>query len=1084
MPIVARAHAIRALGTALLAAVCATTWARTARALDPAKSPEQYVAKVWRQSDDGLPQNFVASIAQTQDGYLWMATQEGLVRFDGARFVVLTTRDVPELETNDVDALLADRAGGLWIATRGGGLTRYVNGAWRTFRATDGLAHDVVLSLLEARDGSIWIGTRGGGISRWSKGRFTNYDEKDGLPSRIVWALAEARDGSILAGTDAGLARWDGGRFASFTAGLSDPSVRALLADPDGGVWLGTRHGLDRWQGGAIERLSTLEGLDDAIYALTRDRDGNVWIGGDTGLRRVSRAEHAPGTPTPIGTVTSLAGDELHRYERVRALREDTEGNLWVGMEARGLLRLQDGKVTTFGSSMLWSVFEDAQGALWLGGGSDLFAVRGDTFASVDDPGHLASHGILSMTNARDGGLFIGTDSGGLLSLQGGRLARAPGQAALDVVIRAVLTDSRGALWVGFNDGLARLADGVFTRFGATDGVPPVAVNAIVEGPPGTLWFGMDSGVLRFADGKFTLRDARGGASDAPVQALFVDGDEMWAGTYGAGLELLHDGDRVGRVTTKNGLFNDVAYAIVDDGLGELWITCNQGIFHAKRSDLLAVARGQRESLVSPSLGISDGMRSSECNSGVPGGVRARDGRLWFPTSAGAVRVDPRHMRKNGVVPPVRIEEMQVNRARVARDGAHVLAPDSKDFAFAYTALSFTAPERVAFKYMLDGFDKDWVDAGSRRVAYYTNLAPGRYRFRVVAANDDGVWNDEGASVDFTLEPHLWQTTWFYAACALGLMFAGAGTVRLRLHGLRVRARELEKKVDERTQQLARANDELQGAFKALAEKDARLHEDLLQAQAFQQRILPKLPSGGPLRIRALYRPADLVGGDVYDVCEVADGHYRVFVADTTGHGVQASLRTMVLKTEYDRLKLASEGPAHVLADLNRKIATVYPGLEMRCSACCVDVIADANGGARVRYANAAHPPLLRVTRGRVEEVYAPGTFLGIVSDAVFVEKQVYLEDGDLLVAYTDGVCEQEDAGGRAFGVERMEELLAKEGRDANAAIEALDGAVTTYAAGRPLDDDVAIVCIECAADRTSRILLGDLDALKKGVAR
>jgi sigma-B regulation protein RsbU (phosphoserine phosphatase) len=279
--------------------------------------------------------------------------------------------------------------------------------------------------------------------------------------------------------------------------------------------------------------------------------------------------------------------------------------------------------------------------------------------------------------------------------------------------------------------------------------------------------------------------------------------------------------------------------------------------------------------------------------------------------------------------------------------------------------------------------------------------------------------------------------------------------------------------VEERTVALAKANEEVKTAFEALAEKDARLHEDLLQAQAFQQRILPKMPLGETVRFSALYKPADMVGGDIYDVCELAPSpgegdsaksarRFRVFVADTTGHGVQASLRTMVLKTEYDRVKLAHDRPSEVLAELNRKIARVYPGLEMRCSACCFDVETSDGGDAVVHYANAAHPPLLRVSAGKVDEIYAGGTFIGIIDDVEFRETMIVLHEGDLLLAYTDGLCEQEDGSGKAFGLERMEELLSRPKLHAAEAVKTLDDEVGTFAGGRALDDDILLVCIEC----------------------
>ena len=1046
------------------AALALSLWASEARALDTAKSPSQYVTHLWQQSDDGLPQNYVPSIAQTIDGYLWLATQEGIVRFDGARFIVFSSGTTPEIGTNDIGALAADAKGGLWIGTRGRGLARYADGVFKRYTTKDGLASDIVLSVLQARDGTIWAGTRGG-VSAFKDGRFTTLRAKDGLAADTVTALAEAADGAIWFGTDGGGAsRYEAGRFTTIKNGLSDASVSALHADPDGTIWIGTLGGLDRWQAGALARVP----VSGTVHALLRDAQGNLWIASQEGLRRLSPGTESSGdgAATPFGTLTKLDGDGVHRFDAA-SLLEDREGNVWGGMSSIGLLQLQDGKVTTFGSDFIWTTFLDAHGTLWLGGDPGVYTLEGDRLELV--PG-AASASVIGMTQGRGDSIWFGTTAHGLYSYDHGKLTgfgNVSSQA--EGGIRSLYTDSRGVFWFGTNLGLDRQDGAKTSHFGAADGIPEGSVSAFAEAGDGSMWIGMSSGgVLHMKDEKLTLVGTKDGLSGESVEALHVDGDDVWIGTYGGGLVLLRGG-KLGRVTTKNGLFNDVVFTIIDDQLGNLWMSCNRGIFHASKADLVAVATGARDTLSSVSFGKSDGMKSSECNSGSPGGARTRDGLLWFPTAVGAVRIDPAHIRKNRVVPPVRIEEMRVDRAPVELRALGDLAAGSRDFEVVYTALSFTASDRVRFKYRLQGFDKDWVDAGARRVAYYTNLTPGRYAFDVKAANDDGVWNETGASLSFTLLPHFYQTLWFRLACALALVMVGAGSVRARLLALRKRAEDLEAKVEQRTLELAKASAKLEGAFRALAEKDERLHEDLLQAKAFQERILPRLPSGGAVRFRAVYRPADLVGGDVYDVCELKEGHFRVFLADTTGHGVQASLRTMVLKTEYDRIKLNVEGPGQALAELNKKLVTVYPDLAMRCSACCFDVIIDEEG-ARVRYANAAHPPLLRVSDGEVDEIYASATFLGVVADATFAEKEERLAPADRLLAYTDGICEQEDKGGRAFGLERMEELLASRLRSAEEIVRDLDDALTKFVEGRPLDDDVVLLCIECAGERRSMV--------------
>jgi ligand-binding sensor domain-containing protein/serine phosphatase RsbU (regulator of sigma subunit) len=1065
---------------ALLLAFSVIAATRDARALDPGKSLSQYVAAEWTQTEDGLPQNLVAAIAQTPDGYLWLATQEGLVRFDGARFVVYSMSNTPGLMGNDVASLLVDRAGALWIGIRGSGVARMKDGRFTSFQAKDGLAHDFVSTLYQDPGdprGVVWVGTRGGGLSAIDGAKITTYRVADGLPSDVIWATTGDGEGGIWIGTDEGLARFHGGRFTTLGVrdGLARPVVQALYRDPRGVLWIGTKGGgLNRLENGVFSVIGAKDGLrNDTILAIAPDRDGNLWLGTDGG---------GPYRYTN-GKLASFAPTASVGHNVIRAFYEDREGSIWAGMEASGLLRLTDGKVTNFGveqglpGDYAWATYEDPSGALWVGTklGLGYYGSGGFTHVTVapgkDGKGDaLTDPSILALTASHAGGLWIGTDGRGVGLYRDGTFTVWDVKRGLPSdMVRALYEEPDGTLWLGtYANGLTRFRDGKFTTFASESGLPNSVVTAFEPAADGGLWIGTDGGgLVLMKDGHFTRWTVSEGLSNDIVQALYVDGDKnLWIGTYGGGLDLLRNG-KITRFSTKEGLVNDVAYQIVDDGTS-LWMTCNKGVHRVARRELLEMADGKRTTLNGVGLGTLDGMRSSECNSGSPAGARTRDGRLWFPTMKGVAMVDPSHMHRNELPPPVRIEELEVDRTPRDLTVTPELAADSKNFMFRYTALSLRTPEKVRFKYRLEGFDKDWVEAGGRRIAYYTNLAPGHYRFHVIAANDDGVWNEEGAACALYLVPHFYQTIPFYIACGVLVLVVGTGGASLRVRRLRVHARTLERKVNERTLELARANSELKTTFEALAEKDARLHEDLLQARAFQQRILPRMPTSAQLGFSAIYEPAALVGGDVYDVCEVAPGRFRIFVADTTGHGVQASLRTMVLKTEYDRIKLAHDAPGAALSELNRKIATVYPGLEMRCSACCFDVV-PGDAGARVMYANAAHPPLLHVTPGSATEVYARGTFLGIVDDVTFHETTLDLADGDLLLAYTDGIYEQEDAKGTPFGLERLQALLVSavaRGLDAAAAIASIDAAVRAFAGERARDDDILVVSVECLKRR------------------
>src|SRR5262249_18473558 len=333
--------------------------------------------------------------------------------------------------------------------------------------------------------------------------------------------------------------------------------------------------------------------------------------------------------------------------------------------------------------------------------------------------------------------------------------------------------------------------DDRFQVYGPREGLKDTTVLAIREDGRGDLWLGTEGGGLyRFSEGRFQAFTTRDGLSDDTILSLYEDADGcLWIGTDGGGLNRYRDG-KFTRVTRRQGLFDDVQYAILEDGRGDLWMSCSRGIFRTRRSELEDVADGRRRSVTSTAFGRADGMRSAECSGFTqPAAWKSKDGRLWFPTIDGAVVIDPDRIRSNGEPPPVVIEEATVDHRALASGKDGLRAPPGRgDLEIHYTGLSFIDPERVQFRYKLEGFDLDWIDAGSRRVAYYTNIPPGSYQFRVIACNNDGVWNQTGAGLEFTLTPHFYQTRWFYTlgGIALALAVFGAGRVR----AARAKARE------------------------------------------------------------------------------------------------------------------------------------------------------------------------------------------------------------------------------------------------------------------------------------------------------
>ena len=378
--------------------------------------------------------------------------------------------------------------------------------------------------------------------------------------------------------------------------------------------------------------------------------------------------------------------------------------------------------------------------------------------------------------------------------------------------------DRAGTLWVGtLGNGIARLADGRWSTLTTHDGLPNDNVRTVVEAQDGAFWIGTDGGLAHYTEGAFHKYGVADGLTSDAIYSVLLDPDGvLWVSTLGGGLHRFENG-RFTAFTTQQGLFDSVVFQILDDGSGNLWMSSNRGVYRVSKTDLDAVARHRLSAVPWRLFGTADGMESSECNGGnQPAGIRIRDGRLWFATLKGAVAVDPDHVLTNTVPPPVQLEEVIVDKRQLDPNRDARLMPGPGALEFHYAGLSFLAPQRVHFRYRLEGFDKEWVDAGTRRAAYYTNTPPGTYRFHVIACNNDGVWNEKGATFGFTLTPHLYETRWFYSICVAALLFLATGVYRLRVRGLTRRKADLVRLVGERTRQLEEANQRLEQANRAL----------------------------------------------------------------------------------------------------------------------------------------------------------------------------------------------------------------------------------------------------------------------------
>jgi ligand-binding sensor domain-containing protein/signal transduction histidine kinase len=761
-------------------------WSEIAFALDPGKDLSQLSHEVWL-TENGLPQNTVHSLAQTADGYLWIGTEEGLARFDGVRFTVFDERNTPQLKSNYIKALLADRHGSLWIGTAEG-LLRLLDGKFTEFTTNDGLPSNTIQAIYEDHKGDLWVATATG-LGLLKGGAVTTFTTKERLISGSIQALFEDAEGTLWICTPYGLGQLKNGKFTNYTVrdGLGSNSVRSIQQDKSGRLWFATLSGLTSFAGGHFTNYTAQDGLpSDRIIALSADQDGSLLIGTANGLSRF-KDNHFSGFTAADSLATST----------ILSLLQDREGNLWIGTETGGVSLLKDTKFTTFTtrngllSNLAKAIYEDHAGNIWIGtDGGGLGLLKDGRFTNFSTNDGLAGNAVLALYEDDGGTLWAGTPDG-LSSFRDGRFVTYTSAGELaNGVIRSIGGDHNGSLWVGTRGGLTRLRDGLSKTYTEADGLPNDFISAILSDSKGDVWVGTLGGLSRLRGEEFTTLTTRDGLSSDVITSLYEDADStLWIGTNGGGLNRLKDG-RITAYTTRQGLFDDAVYSILEDGHTNLWLSCRQGIFRINKKELDDFATGKTRSISQVVYGTADGMMTRECSGGgSPAGWKSRDGRLWFSTIRGVAMIDPERIEINQLPPPVVIEQIRIDDQSITPSERIELQPGATRLDFYYTAPSFVAPEKIRFKYKLEGFDKEWIDSGTRRVAYYTNLRPGNYRFQVVACNNDGVWSTTGASFGLYLKPYFYQTYWFYAVCLLVLAALAWQIYRLRVHRIEAQFR-------------------------------------------------------------------------------------------------------------------------------------------------------------------------------------------------------------------------------------------------------------------------------------------------------
>jgi diguanylate cyclase (GGDEF)-like protein len=858
-----------------------------ALALDPHKPIHRYaLAHFGRET--GLPSTSVQALLQSSDGYLWLGTQDGLVRFDGARFELFDSRSTPAIGNNHIQSLAEAGDGALWFTTLGAGIVRFHRGEFRAYTSADGLSSDQVRAVLEDRSGTLWVGTDEG-LDRMVGERFEGVSLAEGLGEGVVQELFEDRDGRLwVASRSGGVCVFADGacQEPSLPEGLRVQRARAFHQGADGSMWIGTEgEGLLHIQGDGFTRYTTQEGLSSVeVTSLLEDRDGSLWIGTRrSGLNRIG-----PGGPEVFHD-PGVAG-----FSYVTSLLEDREGNIWLGSYAGGLHSLREATFVSYGprdgidTEVVLSVLEDHVGMVWVGTMRGLYRMHGEVavpYAGMEGMDQVA---VLAMAEDSADALWVGTFGQGLHRFADGAWRSWTMEDGLpsDYVF-SMAEDAGGQLWVGTQKGLCRKVGERFEAVPLPEDLAMLTVRVLHLDSQGRLWVGFDGGGLFRHDGQDLVPYAMpADATPNMLQLLAVhesaDGT-LWFGSEGGLMQLVGEELRV--IRGQDGLLDERVWQILSDDTDNLWMSSNLGVYRLSRSDIEEFFAGARAQVTSQVFGTADGMASAECNGGyINAGTRTQDGRLWFPTTRGVAVVDPAEALRPKPVPPVVIEEVEIDGETVDHHAPLVFPAGTWRIDIQFSAPYFIAPEKVGFRYHLD--DQDLGATEPERQSTFTNLPPGRYRFHVIATNGYGAWNEEGATLEFEVAPYFWQTDWFMSLSALGLVLVVLGVYwrQQRLH--LEREHELEATVAARTRELA----ELAERQKELSLRDALT--SLRNRRFLQETIEPLVgaisrqcanpPSSEVDQRKATI--ADRVGLAIVDI-----DHFKA-VNDSHGHDVGDSV--------------------------------------------------------------------------------------------------------------------------------------------------------------------------------------------------
>jgi ligand-binding sensor domain-containing protein/signal transduction histidine kinase len=717
-----------------------------------------YTQRVWKMQD-GLPEQVVQAFAQTADRYLWIGTTGGLVRFDGERFQVFDRENTPAFVENNVFCLMVSRDNTLWVGMEGGGLIRYRNGIFRAFTESDGLNNAFVRAVLEDHAGRIWVGTDSG-LYLMDGERLARVDDKGGIPALAIHALYEDRHGGIWIGGSR-LSRLVGDSYVEYRlAGVASQNrIKSILETTDGTVWVGTVSGLQRL---AVmsPRFQRVPEINGTVRFLRETSDQTLWIG------MIGHGLHT----YHGGKFSEMTAPAALPSNTLLNLFEDAERNLWIGTQA-GMVRLNKTPVQTVSlpdaaDSDAETVYEDRNGDVWIAAVS-LFRYHNGRATPYRFP-ELAGVRVRNVFRDRGGVLWLGTEGRGVYRQVEGHLVHYSTENGLvNNFVRAFLQARDGSVWIATDEGVSRWRPQGLTNYQMRDGLCYFSTRSILEDRNGDIWIGTDRGVSRIHGDEFVSDSAVEALKNEKIWAIHEDSDGgMWFGTRTGGLYRWRSG-KLTHYTTALGLASNGVFELLEDHKGNLWMSGPQGISSIRRHELDVAADNPSQPVALTLYGVSEGLETIQmCGGEKPAGILTTGGEAWFPSSKGPVRVPIEQSRPSQPTPVV-IDRVIADGKQFPSTGAVELGPDNTKLEVDFGVVLLRSQERVRFRYMLHGFDKGWSDASTRRTAYYTNLPPGHYQFRVAAFEMNNPDQVMQASIDVTQEPHFYRTPWFIGLCLL-----------------------------------------------------------------------------------------------------------------------------------------------------------------------------------------------------------------------------------------------------------------------------------------------------------------------------